>query len=233
MTATPLRLLSTLAVRAAFDAAILPAFRAATGRAVEVAWHPTTIIMREIAAGAPADVVLLLAPAMAELVAAGVVAPESRIVLAESRIGLAVRAGAPHPDIASVAALRAALLGARSLAYSRAGASGIHVEAVLDRLGIGEAVRARATVVPTGFTAERLAGGEADLAVQQVSELMVVPGIEVVGRLPEELQAVSVVTAGRLRAAADPAGADRFLAMLGRAEARAAFRAGGLDPVGG
>lgn len=228
----PLSILATLAVRKAFEATILPAFAAATGLRAEIGWHPTSVILRELAAGSRPDLVVLLAPGMAELVAQGLVEPASRLVLAESRIGLAVRAGVPKPGIATLDAFRDALLGARSLAYSRAGASGIHLETVLERLGIAEAVRARATVVPTGFTAERLLTGEADLAAQQVSELMMVPGIKILGRIPEEVQEVAVVTAGRLREAAQTAAADRFLAALAGPEAAAAFRAGGLDPVG-
>src|SRR6185437_11142847 len=114
----------------------------------------------------------------------------------------AVKAGAAHPDIATEAALGAALLGARSVAYSRLGASGIYFAQLIEQLGIASEVNARATIIPAGFTAEKLLTGEADLAVQQISELMQVGGIEVVGPIPHDLQTPAVFSAGRLRESA-------------------------------
>ena len=105
----------------------------------------------------------------------------SCVDLARSYVGIAVKAGAAHPDIATEAALRAALLAARSVAYSRLGASGILFAQLIERLGIAPDINARAVIIPQGFTAERLVTGEADLAVQQISELKQIAGIEVVG----------------------------------------------------
>jgi molybdate transport system substrate-binding protein len=229
--APTLRVLSSLAVRTAIEAAILPGFAAAAGARVELGWHPTTVILRELAAGAPCDVIVVVASAMDDLARQGVVDPASRVDLAQSRVGLAVRAGAPHPAVGTLEAFRQALLSARSVAWSRTGASGLHFETVLDRLGIGAEIRARGTVIGAGFTAEKLVSGEADLAVQQVSELMAVPGIEIVGRFPDEVQEVATLSAAVLPGAADRALADRFLAALATPEAAAAYRAGGLDPI--
>jgi molybdate transport system substrate-binding protein len=228
---TTIRVLATLAVRTAFEAAILPGFEAATGGRAEVAWNPTGLIMQELDAGGRADLVVILAPAMEELVRTGRVEPASRREIAESRIGLAVRAGAPRPDVSTPERLGRALLAARSVAWSRTGASGIHFETVLDRLGIGDAVRARGAVIQAGFTAERLLTGEADLAVQQVSELMAVKGVEIVGRFPEEVGEVATISAAILRDAANRPAAERLLAALTTPEAGVAYRAGGLDPV--
>ncbi len=228
-----LRVISSLAVRAPFDAAVVPAFEAGTGCGVEVAWHPTTLIMEGVAAGERADLLVVVADAMDELAGRGLVDPASRVEVVRSRVGLAVRAGAPRPDVSTLEGFRRALLDARSVAYSRAGASGIHFETVLERLGIADAVRARATVIPAGFTAEKLVTGEADLAVQQVSELLAVPGIEVVGRFPEAAQAVTTFSAAIMRCAANRPAAERFLAALRTGEAAAAFRAAGLDPASG
>lgn len=228
-----LRLLSSLAVRAPFDAAIVPRFEAETGCRVEARWFPTALVMERLAAGEPADVLVVVAAAMDGLAGRGVVDAASRLDIVRSSVGVAVRAGAPRPGVSTLEGFRRALLEARSVAYSRAGASGIHFETVLDKLGIGDAVRAKATVVPAGFTAEKLVSGEADLAVQQVSELMAVPGIEVVGRFPEEVQAVTTFSAAVVRNAADRPAAERFLAALTTEEAAAAYRAGGVDPVFG
>jgi molybdate transport system substrate-binding protein len=139
--------------------------------------------------------------------------------------------GALHPDISTPEAFTSALLNARSVAYSKAGASGIYFEAMMARLGITDAINARATVIPAGFTAEKLTTGEADIAVQQLSELLVVPGIEIVGPFPGALQNVTHFSAAIMRDAVNREGAERFLAMLTEERAVAAYRASGLDPV--
>jgi len=127
---------------------------------VVVDWVPTTLIMTRVAAGEQADVLVVIKASMDELVAQGKADPTTRVEVAHSRLGLAVAAGAPHPVIGSIEAFKAALSQARSVACSRAGASGIHLETVIDRLGITDAVRSRATVIPAGFTAEKLVTGE-------------------------------------------------------------------------
>jgi molybdate transport system substrate-binding protein len=224
----PLRVMCALVVRGAFDAHVVPALEAAGGRPA-IDWAPTAVIMERIAAGARADAVLVLADAMDRLVAEGHVAAQERVAVARSRYGIAVRAGAPHPEIGDVAALKSALTGARSVAYSRAGASGIWFAGLLPRLGIAEAVNARATIIPQGFTAETLVSGEADLAVQQISELLVVPGIEVVGPFPDPVQEETVFWAAPMRGRG--AAAARFLAALTTPEAARAYRDSGLEPA--
>jgi molybdate transport system substrate-binding protein len=146
--------------------------------------------------GEEADLVILTREGLDELAREGRVISASSIDLARSYIGIAVRGGAAHPDIATEAALRRALLAARSVAYSRIGASGIFFAQLIERLGIGAEVNAHAVVIPSGFTAEKLVTGEADLAVQQISELKQVLGIEIVGPIPRELQTPAVFSAG-------------------------------------
>jgi molybdate transport system substrate-binding protein len=174
---------------------------------------------------------VLVKAAMDKLVEQGFIDASSRLELVHSRVGLAVRTGAPLPDISSLEAFKAALLNARSVVYSRAGASGIHFESVLEKLGIADAVRARATVIPAGFTAEKLVSGEADLAVQQISELMVVPGIEIVGGFPEDVQTVTSFSAALMRNAPNATAGARFLASLQTPEAVKAYLAGGVEPA--
>ncbi|MEE7491703.1 substrate-binding domain-containing protein [Methylobacterium oryzae CBMB20] len=224
------RLKCALVVRGAFDAHVVPAFEAAGGRAA-IHWAPTTVIMKTLAEGETADAVLVLSDAMDRLVAEGRVEPESRVDIVRSRYGIAVKAGAPHPDIANVEALKRTLVAARSVAYSRTGASGIYFAGLLPRLGLAEAVNARATIIPQGFTAEKLVSGEADIAVQQISELMVVPGIEVVGPLPDPVQEMTTFAAAILRGATDRDGAARFLAGLTTPQAAEAYRTSGLEPA--
>ena len=142
----------------------------------------------------------------------------------------AVKAGAAHPDIATEASLRATLLGARSVAYSRIGASGIFFAQLIERMGIASEINARARISPSGLTAERLLTGEADLAVQQLSELMQVPGIEVVGPIPRELQTAAVFSAGRLAASVKATESDALLKYLASPEVAPVLQGCGLEP---
>ncbi|MBP0495480.1 substrate-binding domain-containing protein [Roseomonas sp. SG15] len=218
-----------LVLREAFDRVIGPAFAAENGYAPEIDWTPTTVIMQKIAAGERVDALVLIADSMDRLVEQDLVDPATRIEVADSRVGIAVPKGAPHPDISTPEAFTDALLAARSVAYSKAGASGIYFEKMMARLGITEAINAKATVIPAGFTAEKLTTGEADLAVQQLSELLVVPGIEIVGPFPGDLQNVTHFSAAIMREARNREGAERFLAMLTQPRAIEAYRASGLD----
>jgi molybdate transport system substrate-binding protein len=228
----PVRLMSALVVRGAFDAAIVPAFET-TGGAIEVDWSPTSVIMTKIAEGARADAVFVLSDAMDRLVADGLVEPASRIEVCRSRYGIAVAAGAAHPSIETVDSLVQALTSARSVAFSRTGASGIYFDKLLQKLGIADAIRAKATIIPSGFTAEKLVSGEADIAVQQMSELMVVPGVEVVGPFPDPVQEVTAFCAAIMRGAVELEETSRFLSMLVSAEAARAYRKNGLEPAFG
>jgi len=149
--------------------------------------------------------------------------------LARSWVGIAVKAGAAHPDISTEAALRAALLGARAVAYSRLGASGILFAKLIERLGIAADINARAVIIPQGFTAERLVTGEAELAVQQISELKQVEGIEVVGPIPHALQTPAIFSAGRMTASPRATQADRLLQFLASSEVAPVLRESGLE----
>ena len=165
-----------------------------------------------------------------EVAREGRVVAESCVDLARSWVGIAVKAGAGHPDIATEAALRTTLLGARSVAYSRLGASGILFAGLIERLGIAADINAKAVIIPQGFTAEKLVTGEADLAVQQISELKQIEGIEVVGPIPYALQTPAVFSAGRMAAANRLDEADRLLRFLASPEVAPALRESGLEP---
>ena len=141
-----------------------------------------------------------------------------------------MKAGADHPDILTEAALRATLLGARSVAYSRLGASGIFFAQLIERMGIATDINGRAKIIQQGFTAELLVSDEADLAVQQISELKLVAGVEIVGPIPRELQSPAVFSAGRLAASNNPGSSDRLLKFLASPEAAPSLRESGLEP---
>lgn len=141
-----------------------------------------------------------------------------------------MRAGQPHPEIATEAALRKTLLAARSVAYSRLGASGVYFAQLVVRMGIADEINAKATIVEQGFTAERLITGEADLAVQQISELKQVDGIEVIGAVPHELQTPAVFSAGRMADAEQAEAAEALLRYLASPEVVPVLRHSGLEP---
>jgi molybdate transport system substrate-binding protein len=223
----PVRVLSTLAVVGVLRA-LLPRAEE-EGFATTFRFDPTARLLAAIADGERADIAILTAEAIEAQTAAGVLAPDTRRDLARSFVGVAVRAGAPRPDIATPEAFRAALLAAPSLAYSRAGASGLFFAGLIERLGIAAEVNAKATIIPQGFTAELAARGEVALAVQQVSELMAVPGVEVVGALPAEINTCATFSAAPFRDAGDPA--RRFLDWLVAALTPAVLRGGGLEPA--
>lgn len=197
--------------------------------APEVEFNPTARLMLRIAGGERADIAILTEAGIQVLTESGVLAAGTRVDLARSAIGVAVPSGAPHPEIGSVEALRATLLAAPSLVYSRAGASGIFFAELIERLGIAAEVNAKAIIIPQGFTAEVAARGEAALAIQQVSELMIVEGVEVVGKLPESANTYAVFSAALFVDAQPEAAA--LLGALVQAMTPACLAAHGLDPA--
>jgi molybdate transport system substrate-binding protein len=224
-----LHVLSTLAVKGAF-AELAGKFQAAGGARVEADFSPTVALLDRLRGGEPADVVILTREGLDEMAAEGRVAAASCVDLARSYVGVAVKAGCAHPDISTETALRSALVGARAVAYSRIGASGILFAQLIVRLGIAHTVDARAIVIPSGLTAERLVTDEADLAVQQISELKQVAGIEVVGPIPRDLQVPAVFSAGRMAATDKAAQSEQFLRFLRSPEAAFVLRDAGLEP---
>lgn len=226
--ASAVRVLSTLALKGAVGS-LAARFEAGGGARIDADFAPTLALLERMRGGEGADVVILTKEALDDLAAKGIVAADSCADLARSYVGIAVKAGATHPDIATERALRATLLSGR-VAYSRIGASGIFFAQLIERMGIAADINARAVIIPSGFTAERLLSGEADLAVQQISELKLVSGVEIVGPIPRELQTPAVFSAGRLVASSNAAQADRLLKYLASPEVAPALRESGLEP---
>jgi molybdate transport system substrate-binding protein len=223
------RVLSTLALMGAVRG-LAGRYQAAGGARIDADFAPTLGLLDRLRGGETADVVILTRQALDDLASQGSVLASSCVDLARSFVGIAVKAGAAHPDIATEPALRAALLGARSIAYSRIGASGIFFAQLIERLGIASEINARARIIPSGLTAALLVSGEADLAVQQISELKQVAGVEVVGPIPRELQTAAVFSAGRWAASAKAAQADALLKYLASPEVAPVLRESGLEP---
>lgn len=226
----PLRVLSTLAVQGALPV-LTTGFQRSAGAGVVVDFAPTIGLLARIRSGEAADVAILTREAVDELTGLAFLDATTVVDLVQSLVGLAVKSGAAKPDIATPESLTRALLEAKSVAYSRIGASGVWFARLIERLGIAEAVNARATVIPGGLTGELAARGEAELAVQQLSELMLVPGIDIVGPLPLALQTPAVFSAAVFTGSAHADLARAFLHSLGSADAAAAFTAAGLTPI--
>lgn len=225
---TCIDVLSTLALRGVLIE-IADEFRALTGLAFAATYKSTNAVLNLIADGAAADMTIITREAVDRLVRDGIIVDGSTADLAQSAVGVAVRAGAPKPDIGTVAALRRTLLDAQSIAFTRLGASGVHFAQVIERLGIADEVRRKAHI-GDAYIGDVVARGEAELAVQQISELMPVKGIDIVGPLPDEVQKISVFAAGIFRAASNLDGASKLIAYLAEPRFAPVLIRNGLEP---
>jgi len=226
---TSIDVLSTLALRGVL-LEIADEFRALTGLSFTATYKSTNMILNLVAEGATTDVTIITREAIDQLVRDGILIDGSAVDLAQSGVGLAVRAGAPKPDISTVAALQRTLLETKSIAFTRLGASGVHFAQVIERLGIADEVRRKAQI-GDAYIGEVVARGEAEMAVQQISELMPVAGIDIVGPLPDEVQKISVFAAGICRAARNPEGAAKLIAHLADPRIASVLMRKGLEPI--
>ncbi len=198
-----------------------PAFEKSLAARLEMRFDATQAILVQLNAGLRTDLLILTAEALEELRGKGKVTQVR--ALGSSGVGFAVRAGAPKPDIGSVEALRRALVSARSVAHSKVGASGIYFVELLERLDIRLKKRVVVEKGPVGLV---VASGEAELGVQQLCELAPVPGIDIVGPLPEPIQRLTHFSAGIPANAANPGGALALIELLRSDASRAAMRDG-------
>jgi molybdate transport system substrate-binding protein len=228
---TSIDVLSTLALRGVL-VVVADEFAAQTGLSFTATYRSTNVTLGLIANGLTADMTIVTREAMDRLVRDGVIVDGSTVNLAQSGVGIAVRAGAPKPDISSVDALRRTLMEAKSVAFSRLGASGVHFASVIERLGIAEEVRRKAHIGDS-FVGEVAARGDAEIAVQQISELKAVAGIDIVGPLPDDVQKISVFAAGVFRAARHPDAAKKLIAYLADPRLAGVVVSTGLETVQG
>lgn len=228
--AADVRLLASGAVKEAY-LALLPGFEKASGHTVNAAWSNTTDIRKRVAEGEIADLVILGSDGAEALIKAGKLVASTRTDFATSRIYVAVRAGAPRPDIGSADALKRSLLAAKSVAYS-SGASGTYVVTMLKKLGIYDQVSAKASVTrandPVGG---KIAAGEAEIGFHQLSELIPVKGIDIVGPLPAEVQQITVFSGALHGAAKEPAAATALVGFLTAPAAAEILKKYGLEPA--
>jgi molybdate transport system substrate-binding protein len=208
--------------------ALAPEYERAGGRAYSVEADSAKTTLARIKDGEMGDIVVLGKSAVDELVTLGIVAAGTR-PFSRARVGVAVRRGAPRPDISSVEAFKRAMLRARSIAHTVHGASGMYVPVLMDRLGIAEQMQPKTVTRPGGYIGRVVATGEAEIAIQQIVELLAVPGIDLVGPLPDEIQKVFETSVGIFTASKQPAGAAALLKFLGAPAHASVFRDKGLE----
>jgi molybdate transport system substrate-binding protein len=233
--AAEIRVMISGGLSAAYNA-LVPEFEHATGNKVLTAYGPsmgTTVdaIPVRLERGEPADVLIMVGYALDDLIKQGKVLADSRVDLVKSPIGIAVKSGAPKPDISSADAVRRALLAAKSVAYSDS-ASGVYVSTEMFRkLGIADAMKDKTRKIPATPVAEIVARGEAEIGFQQISEMLPIPGVDIVGQLPPELQKITVYSAGIASVSKEPDAGKALIKYLASPEARDAIVKSGMEPI--
>jgi molybdate transport system substrate-binding protein len=229
-----LKVFSGIAVQSALEV-LVPQFEAANDVRLDITWNTAPVLVKRLQGGETADVLILNRAGIDTMTREGRVLAGSEATLASSATAIAVKAGAARPDISTPEALKRALLAARAISYTSpaaGGASGIYFAKLLERLGIATEVNAKTKFPPpAGLSAEFLRTGEVDLAVQQKSELLQVPGIEILGTLPDDLHMVTVFVAGVEASSAQAATGKALLDFFRTAAAAEVFRSKGLDPA--
>ena len=215
---------------------LVPEFEHATGHKVLTAYGPsmgTTVnaIPVRLERGEPVDVLIMVGYALGDLVKKGKVIADSRVDLVKSPIGIAVKSGAPKPDISTTDAVKRALLAAKTIAYSDS-ASGVYVSTeMFEKLGIKEAMKDKARKIPATPVGEIVAHGDAEIGFQQMSELLPVEGIDIVGPLPDELQKITVFSAGIATVSKEPDAGKALIRFLASPAARPELVKSGMDPI--
>ena len=224
--AAEIRVLSTVGMQPATPE-LFAQFERETGHKIVVTYGLAAVLGKSFLDGAPADVLILTGPIVENLATQGKVVPGSKVDIARSGVGIGVKAGAPRPDISTADALKSTVLAAKSVGYSKEGASGVAFARALERLGIAEQVRAK--YKDTGTKAgEMVVAGEIELGAAQIPELMAVPGVDVVGPLPAELQTVTIFSVGLATEAKEADAAKALLQFLAGPAAAPVYKAKGL-----
>ena len=225
--APDIRVLSTIGMRTVVEE-LAPAFEQAQRCKVIRVYDSSVALMKRIAEGESGDAAIFTAGAIDDLIAQGKVS--ARTDLTRSFVGIAVRKGAARPDISTTEAFKRTLIAARSIARSETGASGLYFASLIERLGLGDAVGPK-MIVQDGIVGNIAARGGAEIAVQQISELMQADGVDIVGVLPDELQSVTVFSAGVFTTAASAEFAKAYVADLASPLHAALIRRKGMEPV--
>jgi molybdate transport system substrate-binding protein len=231
--AAALNVYSAIATRGALEE-LVPQFQKQTGQTLAITWGTAAMLTKRIAAGEPADVAILTRANIDSLKKDGKIEPDTDITLAQSSIAVAIKSGAPKPDISTPEKLKETLLKATAIAYSNpasGGASGVYFAALLERMGIADQMKAKTKFPPAGENSANLVvSGEAELAIQQKPELMNAAGVDIAGLLPGDLNEVTAFGAGITAGCKDVDAATALLKFLKSPEAAEVFKASGFEP---
>lgn len=228
--AAELKVLSGNGPRAAVHA-LCAQFERATGHKINLRFEVNADLKKKIEAGETFDVAVLNPPVIDALIKDGKLVPGSRADIGRSGLGVAVRAGAPKPDIASVDAFKRALLVAKAVAFPGKGASGLYFVSLLDRMGIKAAMQSKLKPMAAEDTVEVVARGDADMVVVVATRIVGVAGVDAVGPIPEQLQTKIGFAAGLSASTKQPEAAKALIAFLSAPSAVATLRANGVEPA--
>jgi molybdate transport system substrate-binding protein len=226
--AAEVKVLSTQAMRSVMEQ-MIPEFERASGHRVTIEFNTANLMANRIKGGETPDFAILTPQLVDELAKLGKMSAASKITLARAGVGIAVRTGAPRPDISTPDALKRTLLNAKSIAYTSTGQSGAYFAGLIERLGIAAEVKAKAKIPAGGSTGELVVKNEAEMAVQQLPELLATPGLDVVP-LPPELQNMTAFAAGICAGARQPEAAQALINFLSTPAAARVIKAKGLEP---
>jgi molybdate transport system substrate-binding protein len=231
--ASEIKVLTAGAYRQVVDA-LVPDFEKQTGHKVSVDNGTTGQLTKRIEGGEAFDVLVITPAVVDQMTANGKLAAGSRVMLASVGVGVAVKEGAPKPDIGTVEDFKNALLGAKSVAYldpASGGSSGIYVDQLLVKLGIADQIKPKAKLKQGGHVADLLASGEAELGIHQISEIVPVKGVTLVGPLPKEIQSTTTYAAGLSASTKDKEAATELIKYLSGPDAAAVLKSKGMDPA--
>ncbi len=225
--AAEINIMSTVAFKDAY-LEMLPAFERTSGHKVVTQWVPTVEVLRRIKAGETVDLVLMAANGLEDLAKAGKIESASQTPFVKSGVGMAVRAGAPRPDVSSVETFKRTLLAAKSVGYST-GPSGSYLVGLFERLGIAADIKAKTKLIQGEPVGEFVARGEAEIGFQQIPEILPVKGIQYLGPLPAEIQYNTVFSAGLHTAARQAEAARAWIKFLKTPEAAEFYKKYGME----
>ncbi len=223
-----LRILTSNSTRTILDA-LAPAWEQATGNRVTMTADSAKAMVARIKSGETGDAVILGSGVLKELAEAGIVVDASRRPFARARVGVGVRRGFPKPDIGSVDAFRQSLLAAKSVAHTVHGASGMYMPELFEKLGIAGQMKPKTVTRPGGYIGSVVVAGEADLALQQLPELLAVDGLELVGPIPDAVQKTLETASGIVATSLHAEAARAMLDFFARPEHRAVYAEKGLE----
>ena len=214
--------------------ALVPEFQSQTGNTATVDNGTTGQLKKRIDGGEAFDIVVITPAAIGEMIASGKVAAGSEVKLAGVGIGVVVKEGAPKPDIGTVEKFKQALLAAKSVAYidpASGGSSGIYIDKLLVKLGIADQIRPKAKLKKGGHVADFIVSGEAELGIHQISEIVPVKGVTLVGPLPNEIQNTTTYAAGLSASVKNKAAAEALIKTLSGPAAAAVLKSKGMEPA--